>query len=138
MQNQLSRCPPLSNAGNTQTVRQIKDGTLNSLYIGEDDTPSFIFLVIIVTLSSSSRIFLTSHIYYFMNLQQRICFKGNTTTRMHDNQYLFPPKIYINHNLSWFTTEQQSAPTQRSSRAADSRVNGVFFLIGQSEGKTTF
>lgn len=77
--------PPLSNAGNTQTVRQIKDGTLNSLYIGEDDTPSFIFLVIIVTLSSSSRIFLTSHIYYFMNLQQRICFKGNTTTRIHDN-----------------------------------------------------
>lgn len=77
--------PSLNKAGNTQTARQIKDGTLNSLYIGEDDTPSFIFLVIIVALSSSGRIFLTSHIYYFTNLQQRLCFKGNATTRIHDN-----------------------------------------------------
>lgn len=85
--------PPLNNAGNTQTaektVRQIKDGTLNSLYIGEDNIPLFIFLDEVKWLllrfhqagESSSRV----HIYYFMNLQQRICFKGNTTTRIHDN-----------------------------------------------------
>lgn len=40
-----------------KTARQIKDGTLNSLYIGEGNTPSFILLeiiqVIIVELSST-------------------------------------------------------------------------------------